>query len=113
MLLWPLLCAWANAAVVELTGVQDKPLSLTAYLGLLEDPDGGLTLEQVRSPELSARFRHDLPAANALALGFTRSAYWIRLSLRNASDVPQQHLLVVENPRIAQVRLHQPDAQGH
>ena len=112
MLLWPLLCVWANAAVVELTGAQDKPLSLTAYLGLLEDPDGGLTLEQVRSPELSARFRHDQPAANALALGFTRSAYWIRLSLRNASDAPQQHLLVVENPRIAQVRLHQPDAQG-
>ena len=78
--------AGAAGRVVDAAAVDQAALSLTPFVSLLEDPDRSLTLADVQAPERAARFQGDLPPGNALALGFTRSAYWLRLVLRNPGD---------------------------
>lgn len=111
LLLLPFL-ARAGERVVDAAAVDKAALSLTPFVSLLEDPDRSLTLADVQAPAQAARFQGGLPPGNALALGFTRSAYWLRLVLSNPGETPLRRMLVVENPRISHVQAHIPDAQG-
>ncbi|MGA4637605.1 diguanylate cyclase [Pseudomonas solani] len=104
--------AGAGERVVDAAAVDKAALSLTPYVSLLEDPEQSFTLADVQAPALAARFQGDQPPGNALALGFTRSAFWLRLVLHNPGDTPLRRMLVVENPRISHVEAHIPDAQG-
>lgn len=117
---WPLAClAWltlsAGAAErgVDVTAMPAEPLVLTAYIALLEDPEHLLTLADVQAPTQASRFQTDLPASTSLPIGFTRSAYWLRLTLRNPSPSPVERMLVVDNPRISHIQAHLPDASGN
>lgn len=98
--------------VVDAAGVTTQPLTLTTYVSVLEDPTGNLTLVDVQSPELQTRFQGDQPPGSALAMGFTRSAFWLKLQLSNSSDAPLQRFLVVENPRVSHVQASIPQADG-
>lgn len=103
--------AWA-AQVVDAASVTTRPLTLTAYVSVLEDPSRSLTLADVQSPAQQARFKGDQPPGSSLAMGFTRSAFWLKLQLKNSGDTPLQRLLVVENPRISHVQANLPLADG-
>ena len=62
---------------------------------ILEDPTGQLTIDQVTSPELTARWA---PSTNSIPnFGFTSSAFWMRLGLRNESAERDWRLLVNQN----------------
>ncbi len=111
-MVWLALPACSAEDVLDVTAMPDGPLSLTAFVALLEDPEGSLTRAEVETPTQAARFKTDLPASSSLALGFTRSAYWLRLTLRNSSAAPVEHMLVVDNPRISHIQAHLPDAYG-
>ncbi|EMB2840648.1 diguanylate cyclase [Pseudomonas aeruginosa] len=111
-LAWLVLPAWAAEPVVDASTMSADPLSLTAFVALLEDPERRLSLADVQTPAQAARFTSNLPAGNSLALGFTRSAYWLRLTLRNPGSSTLERLLVVDNPRISQIQAYLPDAHG-
>ena len=107
------LCLCARAApAVDAAAPGAAPLTLTSHTALLEDPEGRLTLAEVQGPEVASRFRTESTGAAAFALGFTRAAYWMRLSLHNPGDHALQRYLVVDNPRISSVQAHLPDGQG-
>ncbi len=72
-----------------------EPVSLTDYFTVLEDPSGTLTLADVRRPELAARFSGAAAHGGSLNFGLSRSAYWLRLNLRNASASPVEQLLEI------------------
>ena len=103
--------AWA-AQVVDAASVTTQPLTLTRYVSVLEDPTRQLTLAEVQAPGQQARFKGDQPPGSSLAMGFTRSAFWIQLKLSNPGDAPLPRLLVVENPRISHVQANIPQADG-
>jgi PAS domain S-box-containing protein len=92
-----------------LTDDQDKyPLGL--YLQILEDPGGELTINDVTAPEFASRFapsREEVPN-----FGFTDSAYWVRLDLRNESQVNAQWLLELGFANMQFVDLYTPDGNG-
>lgn len=104
--------AGALAQVLDVTRMPAAALSLTTAVELLEDPQRSLSLVDVQAPANAARFVGDMPPATALALGFTRSAYWLRITLGNSSDVPLERMLVVDNPRISHVQVHLPNVHG-
>ncbi|MDH0290499.1 diguanylate cyclase [Pseudomonas sp. GD04087] len=103
--------AWAQP-MIDAASVSTQPLTLTSYVSVLEDPSGKLTLADVQSTELQNRFKADQPPGSSLAMGFTRSAFWLRLNLSNSSDMPLQRLLVLENPRVSHVQANIPQADG-
>jgi diguanylate cyclase (GGDEF)-like protein len=104
--------AWADGVHLDVAQGDHSPVSLTTYVGVLEDPGQALNLAEVSSAALTGRMRHERKESAAFALGFTRSAYWFRLSLGNSSDVALTRLLVVENPRISMVDAYIADGQG-
>jgi PAS domain S-box-containing protein len=111
MALWTVQ-ALAAAPVVEVQQADVQALSLTEFFSYLEDPSGDLTLANVQQAEVAARFTSNPATTAALSFGFTRSAYWLRLVLRNTSEQSSDRWLEVANAQLSHVALHQPDASG-
>jgi signal transduction histidine kinase len=97
---------------VVLTDEQQKyPLGL--YMELLEDPSGNLTIDQVSSPALDSQF---VPSqAHTPNKGFTESAYWVRVKLRNETRQTDDWLLEIDFPNMQYVDLYTPlpDGKGY
>ncbi len=113
-LLLLLLAGWLSSVraadrVVDASALSDGPLVLTPFLAVLEDPGAALTLDDVRAPALAARFQDGHADTAALALGFTRSAYWLRLTLRNPGNTALPRLLVLDNPTTSRVHAFFPE----
>jgi signal transduction histidine kinase len=83
---------------------------LGRHLEILEDPDGRLTLEDVRSPEHARSF---VPSPSEVPnYGLTRSVYWARVPLRDESSAGTEWLLEVAWPVVDRVALFVPGGDG-
>lgn len=110
-LLWPT-AALATGKVLELGEPAAPAVSLTDYFSVLEDPRRQWTLADVQAPGMARRFVQEPHPAPALSRGFTRSAYWLRLDLRNSSTQPVLRLLELGYPILSHIDLHAPGADG-
>jgi diguanylate cyclase (GGDEF)-like protein len=101
----------ASATVTTLPADESVRIeSLSSAVDMLEDPTGQLDVEDVsRSPTGSGFVAGSPEKTN---IGFTRSAWWIRVSLRNPSAEPRHVYLRQGYPLIDQLDVYQPDAQG-
>jgi PAS domain S-box-containing protein len=98
----------SSTGPVILTDQQDK-YPLGPYLELLEDPSGELTIEDVTSPEYAVKF---LPSvADVPNLGYSNSAFWVRLPLRNESRLTQW-LLYIGWANIQYVDFYEPSSNN-
>ena len=114
----PALPAWATGRVLDIadpagTPRTAQPLPLAAYLDVLEDPGGQLTLPDLRRPVAAGQALRwqDVPAAE-VNFGYSPSAYWLHLRLRNSSDQPQQRWLELGHSGLEQIEFHQVGADG-
>ena len=103
--------AWA-AKPLELSQILAAPVSLTTYFEVLEDPSRTLTLQEVQSPAYAQQFQGGHPPAQSLSYGATRSAYWLRLSVRNNTYFPVHRMLEIANARLTQVDFYSHDVAG-
>jgi len=103
-----MLPAHAFAADKVLEVGQAGAISLTEYFSVLEDPGAALTLADVQAPEVADRFVPAPGPAAALSRGFTRSAYWLRLTLRNATGQPVQRMPELGYPILSSIQFHSP-----
>lgn len=99
---------WAADQVLELAPSATTPVSLTQYFAVLEDPERVLTLADVQKAEVSGRFQSGYPTGDALNFGYSQSAYWLRLTLKNTSEQALQRMLEVYYPGITSIQVHQP-----
>jgi diguanylate cyclase (GGDEF)-like protein len=104
--------AFAAQKVLDASQLDQTPVFLTHYFAVLEDPSAILTLAEVQQPEVAARFQTDSPDAEALNYGYSRSAYWLRLVLRNDTNRPIDRMLEIGYPRLSSVQFHRPMADG-
>jgi diguanylate cyclase (GGDEF)-like protein len=87
-----------------------RELALGAELEALEDPTGAMTLDAVRA---AGGFRR-VPASG-LKIGFSESAWWVRVTLRNAVGAgggPRALVLREAYPLMDDITLHAPTAGG-
>ena len=105
---------YANGAdnPLELAPAASVPVVLTSYFDVFEDPSGTLTLAEVQSPAVSAKFQGGYAATESINFGYTTSAYWLRLNLRNTSPDALQRMLELSYARLSHVQFHAPDAKG-
>ncbi|MDI1302212.1 MAG: response regulator [bacterium] len=80
------------------------------YLEYLEDPDKKLSLDDLRSADIQSRFTPS--ASPVLHLGFTRSAWWLRIAVHNPETAPRELILAMHNASLAHIRLFEPQADG-
>ncbi len=98
----------ANAVMLE-SGRGEYPLA--AYLDILEDREGKLTIEDAASPELSAKFIPN--KKKSISFGFTDSAYWVRFTISPpVLDIKKEWLLEIALPTIDYVEIYIPEPSG-
>lgn len=107
LLFVPFALASLQAAPVEVDG-NLRSLPLAAQLEILEDPRGDLDFDQVRA---SSEFK-PAPATGA-NIGFSRSVWWVRLTLDNASGADLPLVLRQDYPLIDYIDLWQVGPDGH
>ena len=78
-------------------------------VGLLEDPSGKMDINQAASPQTAGRYQEK--QGNRMSLGFSRSALWVRIPLK---QTPQAGSWVLEvmAPWMDQVDLYLPRPDG-
>ena len=97
---------------VDASYIDKTPVSLTEYLAVLEDPEKTLTLADLQKPEVASRFKSEQSPAAALSLGYSRSAFWLRLTVRNDSDHALDQMLELSHPRLSSVEFFNPGLDG-
>jgi two-component system, sensor histidine kinase LadS len=95
--------------LLTLTDGKQKYL-LGTYIEYLEDPQGKLSLEQVRSAEYETKFTRG--TQDVLNFGLTDSVYWLRLRIRNDAPVTTQWRLELSRPSMNTVVLYLPQENG-
>jgi signal transduction histidine kinase len=111
--------AWGQVAapvipvpVLEVADVPNGMVSLTQYLGALEDARHAWSLPDVMAGPLAQQFQYVGATSGGLDFGFSRSARWLRLSVHNAGSERVQRMIEIAWTPIAQVSFFAPDAQG-
>jgi diguanylate cyclase (GGDEF)-like protein/PAS domain S-box-containing protein len=82
-------------------------ISLTQYFDVLEDSTQNLTLADVQNSAIASTFKSSLGAGEALGLGYTASAYWLRLSIHNDTDAELVKFLEIGYSNLSTVQLYQ------
>lgn len=100
--------ASAAGRILDVTGADPVPISLTDYFAVLEDSTTKLSLDEIRSSAIAGQFKTESAPAEGLSFGFTRSAYWLRLTLQNSSEQPVKRMLEVAYARMSTIQFHQP-----
>ena len=100
----------AETQILDASRIDRLAVPLTEYCAVLEDTSQNLTLADVQKPAVAARFDTKPSTAEAFNCGFTRSAYWLRVRMRNSSDQPIERMLEIANARLSTVQFHQPAA---
>ena len=95
-----------HARALDVAGIVSQPVSLTHHFEVLEDPSRSLTLADVQTPAIAARFAPVAATNSELNYGFTQSAIWMRLHLRNSSNLPLERLLEIRNARLTSIHLY-------
>ncbi|MCU0663602.1 MAG: ATP-binding protein [Myxococcota bacterium] len=87
-----------------------KTSVLGKELDILEDPTTKLTVEDVTLGPQASEFRVNEKAKPNF--GFTKSAFWVRFSLQNNKDVPQDIILELDNAILDEIALFQMSESG-
>ena len=82
--------------------------NLSRELEYLPDPQGQLTLDDVLQPQNQSRFRRVAPFGPGANFGFSRSAYWLRVTLEVPQGLPTRWLLEIAYPPLDQVEVFAP-----
>ena len=100
-----LFCTSSFAAdeVLEAGQIGDEPVFLTEYFDVLEDTGRQMSLADVQTADIAARFTRPHLSSQSLNFGLSTSAYWLRLKLRNSSDHTLDQLLEISYPRLIRV----------
>lgn len=99
---------FATENVLEVSELNQDAVSLTQYFSILEDSTAALTLADLQSPENIHRFQTDLPPREALNYGYTTSAYWLRLSLKNSHHQPIERMLEIDQALLENLDFYYP-----
>ena len=73
----------------------DQCVNLASAVELLEDPGGRLDFDAVSGLQLAGRFRPFNGSGQAVNLGFSGSAFWLRVPLQRSVDASGQWLLEI------------------
>lgn len=84
-------------------------MPLNAYIELLEDTDGSLTIDDLATPEQQSRFH---PANGRASVGQSLNPWWIKLTLQRDMRAPARWVLEVGSVTQLDLLLYQPNGQG-
>ena len=105
--------AVAADRILDVSEISAKPVKAAPYISFLEDPSLNLTLLDVQQAAIAEKFTYETLDKEALGFGYTRSAYWLRLALRNTGNNAVERIIEINYARLSDVQFYQPDASGN
>lgn len=84
-------------------------IDLNSKVLYLEDPGGQMSIAEVRDPAAQQRFRQ-WTEPGALNFGLTRSAYWLKVTLKNSGASPVLRVLEIPYTGLDYIDFYPPDA---
>ena len=99
---------WAMPGHALVLSENERVYRLSADVSLLEDPTGELRLADVSSPTFRRKFQ-PWSTPGDISLGFSTSAYWIKLSLSRDQDSPADWLIEIPYLGLENIEFHAPD----
>lgn len=73
---------------------ENSPISLSKYFSILEDTAKSLSFQEIQSPNWDSKFTNISEGLETLSFGYTRSAYWLKLTIKNEN--PRDHRQILE-----------------
>ncbi|MBX7220691.1 MAG: response regulator [Blastocatellia bacterium] len=115
VLFWPLKvvegqATGSQAARIASLDETTAKYDLSPVIDILEDPLRTLTVEEVATPTWDSRFvpnRQPIPN-----LGFSNSAFWLRVTVQNLTLARDEYVLELAFPRLTRVDFYQPQTAG-
>jgi signal transduction histidine kinase/CheY-like chemotaxis protein len=97
--------AFAQDQTLDAPKTDQTPVRLAGYFSVLSDPLLKMTLAEVESPSVAKLFQRNTSASELLNFGEIGSAVWLRLSVRNDSDMPLERVVELANARVKSIEL--------
>lgn len=92
---------FASEQFLDVVKLAQRPVFLTEHFAVLQDKDAKLQIGDVVASAPGLRFTTGQPPAWSLNFGFTHSAYWLRLQLKNPGAERFDGMLEFMYPRLA------------
>lgn len=89
------LMSWLPIAQATTLNVQTLSLDKITDVAVLEDPKGTLTRDDVSSDALAGQFKAWSQERGQINLGFSSSAYWVRIPLQRHAEAPTSWVIEV------------------
>jgi signal transduction histidine kinase len=89
------------AGTLDVAKLNQPSISLTTHLGIFEDVDKKLTLEDIQKDGI--QFKTDLPESESINKSFTKSAFWLRFDIENSSDSQIEKIIEIDYPLLRYV----------
>jgi len=88
---------------LDISSTVKPSILLTPYLSILEDASQQLTLAEIQQENLASRYKENFPPNEAINFLFGSSAYWLRLSIENNSDLFIDKVIELNHPLLKNV----------
>lgn len=99
------LTSQSHAAILELTP-QVVDINPSKYVSFIEDPTNKLTIKDIQ--KLSSRPQNWISNGDeAINLGFSASTFWLKLELKNSSNLPLYRLIEFEYPNLDELTAYE------
>jgi diguanylate cyclase (GGDEF)-like protein len=104
--------AWAITPFLDVGQNQNASISLTRYLGTLQDSSASRSIEEIEKAAKNNEFTYRDSDTSDLRFGYTRSPVWLRLELSNSSESVVKNVLELGYAPLTQVELFR-SSDGH
>lgn len=86
----------------------NTPVNLTSSVTILQDASKNLTIEDVRSPNNAQKFKA-WEGGDNIHFGFSSSAYWIRIPIKQAGNDTLSKVLEIPYAQISEITFYAPN----
>ncbi len=97
---------------LDVASMGHRPLALVPHFDVLEDASHSRTLAELLQPAMQAAFVRASETEHPLNYGFSRSAFWFRLTLQNSSGAPIDRFIDIHFPNLSNIDFYHPLADG-
>ena len=98
---------------IDINSIGEDPISLSEYFTVFEDKDRNLEIREILQIDSKNQFREAAQTSDSISFGFSRSAFWMGLNIKNSSDSILKRFFEISYARLSYVNFYIPDHNGN
>lgn len=98
--------------IMDVNKLENGVILISQYISILEDQSHDLTIADIQKVETLSRFKMNSKISEALNLGYSKSAFWLRFELKNQNEYPVERILEISYSRLAHIHFYKPTLNG-